>query len=478
MNHSNSPEQVETLVLGGGIAGLASAALLGARGHKVSLVEGQSWWGGKLRRLYFSNDDIIDSGPSIFTLPIVWQNFVKAWEEASGLAAPELDRHKYKGVGYYSFDDGELDLASTTHDALKDWSRYLEKHEKSAEDLTAMTFLDPKSRHAFKPGLRLVKDHRFRRSMEEYLDKDLELERKTADIIRIHALNTGSTPANLPAFFASLAASLYHGGVSAPKGGMYELVHSLLAMNEAIGNKLYKDHEILEISENQVKTNKLNFKYEQLVNSIDIDRFHELRGRTEDKTKEKKWTASALAIYGQLNEGWSCPERYLDEHLVLMPSDTPKFFKELHEKDYLSSTMSFVSVHPPGSHIYPGNTKATFSLIITTHPDGSDINQLSDLVDSEWERLERRGFKNFRSNISEQFCFDPKYYAGFGALGGSLYGPALKAMRAGPFHPVPYKDKLWSKTWHVGTRVHPGGGIPAVLGGVLIGSSKIPEPKR
>ncbi|MCD0161634.1 NAD(P)/FAD-dependent oxidoreductase, partial [Deinococcus sp. 6YEL10] len=42
----------------------------------------------------------------------------------------------------------------------------------------------------------------------------------------------------------------------------------------------------------------------------------------------------------------------------------------------------------------------------------------------------------------------------------------LPAWRGGPLHPQPYR--LTPDLWQVGTGVHPGGGLPAILGGALI----------
>ncbi len=60
----------------------------------------------------------------------------------------------------------------------------------------------------------------------------------------------------------------------------------------------------------------------------------------------------------------------------------------------------------------------------------------------------------------------PDHYADLGTPGGSIYGAAHPLWRAGPFHPQPYR--ISNKLWQVGTAVHPGGGIPAILGGALI----------
>ncbi|MCK6501630.1 MAG: phytoene desaturase family protein, partial [Nitrospira sp.] len=57
-------------IIGGGLAGLAAACTLGARGYRVILLESNSWFGGKAAVLQ-ENGFRFDMGPTILTLPSV-----------------------------------------------------------------------------------------------------------------------------------------------------------------------------------------------------------------------------------------------------------------------------------------------------------------------------------------------------------------------------------------------------------------------
>jgi 1-hydroxycarotenoid 3,4-desaturase len=65
------------VVIGGGVGGLVSAALLAARGADVTLVEAAAGPGGKLRSILV-DDDAIDGGPTVFTMRDVFADIFSA----------------------------------------------------------------------------------------------------------------------------------------------------------------------------------------------------------------------------------------------------------------------------------------------------------------------------------------------------------------------------------------------------------------
>ncbi len=61
------------VVIGAGVGGLVSAALLAARGYDVTVVEAAAGPGGKLRAVTVDGADI-DGGPTVFTLPDIFED--------------------------------------------------------------------------------------------------------------------------------------------------------------------------------------------------------------------------------------------------------------------------------------------------------------------------------------------------------------------------------------------------------------------
>lgn len=65
------------VVIGAGIGGLASAALLAARGHDVTVIEKEDWAGGKARQVVVDGARI-DAGPTVFTMRDVFDDIFAA----------------------------------------------------------------------------------------------------------------------------------------------------------------------------------------------------------------------------------------------------------------------------------------------------------------------------------------------------------------------------------------------------------------
>lgn len=73
------------VVIGAGIGGLVSAALLAARGAKVTVLEKESWIGGKARRVAVDGAQI-DGGPTVFT-------YREVFDEVFAACGARLDDH-------------------------------------------------------------------------------------------------------------------------------------------------------------------------------------------------------------------------------------------------------------------------------------------------------------------------------------------------------------------------------------------------
>ena len=135
--------------------------------------------------------------------------------------------------------------------------------------------------------------------------------------------------------------------------------------------------------------------------------------------------------------------------------------------------MAFLNYYRANT-IYP-NDKPVAALLLTAPPNGMSASLDDDFVQRESRRFsDMLGLeRGIIERMTDYTILDPEYFSGFGAVGGALYGAPAPWWSSGPFHTPAYNSPLTPWLWRVGSSVHPGGGIPAVLGGVLIATGRM-----
>ena len=206
------------IVIGGGIAGLASAALLAKDGHEVTLLEGRSDVGGRAGT--WERDGFrFDLGPSWYLMPEVFDHFFRLL----GTTAEE-----------------QLDLIT-----LDPGYRVLFEGVAEPIDITASREENLELFDSIEPGSR--------RGMEKYLEsagdvyeiaKRRFLYSSFADIrpllrrdvlSRYPAVFLGSSPYIAPSMYHLMSHLDLEGGVMYPMGGLTQIIQRIEALAEAEG---------------------------------------------------------------------------------------------------------------------------------------------------------------------------------------------------------------------------------------------------
>ena len=152
----NAPRK-RVVVVGGGISGLAAAALLGRAGHRVTLLEANDHLGGKSRRVVLEGQRM-DTGPSLVTFPGVWEELLRRWDEmgdgvpAREIAGLELRRLPEVGRYYYRGEVSSLPVQKG-HPWHAAWERFAGLHGGLGPEVTRLLVSDPLDRSTL-PALR------------------------------------------------------------------------------------------------------------------------------------------------------------------------------------------------------------------------------------------------------------------------------------------------------------------------------------
>jgi phytoene desaturase len=469
------------VVMGGGFGGLASAALLGRAGHEVTLLEANPWLGGKSRRIELDGRRM-DTGPSLLTFPGVWEEFLRRWDgagiaprnsdedatpasggEAAEIAGLRLKRLPEVGRYYYRGEATSLPVEEG-HQWYEAWQRFAGIHGGLGPEVTRLLTSDPADRRALPALARLLKVYGTKLTTRSYLGGLSWLPRGLKEIVAIHTLNAGVAPTQTPALYASMPAIMASDGVFVPEGGVYEVVLSLEKLARHAGVEIRTGEPVREIGRRKVTTAEGEYAADAVVSDLDVRRLERLLDPRKVRAKERL-SCSGVAVYATLRE--ELPAR-VAAHSVVLPSDPGALYRSLEAGEEPRETMAFVNYYRRGE-VYP-NGGGTLAVLLTASANGQEYALEDPFVVREIERVSAAaGLPGPATRyFGEYEILDPAYFGEWGSAGGALYGAVRPFWRSGPLHRPPYNDRGRPWLWRVGTSVHPGGGIPAVLGGAMI----------
>ena len=463
------------VVVGGGIGGLTAAAVLGRAGHGVTLLEASPRVGGKSRRIELAGQRV-DTGPSLFTFPTVWQELLHLLDAvgrpgsapAAETADLRLERLPEVGTYYYRGEECALPVPEG-HPWHEAWQRFAAEHGVLGGDVSNLLTTGPLEKAAYPALARLAGLYGRRLTTRSYLDSLHWLPEGLREVIAIHTLNAGVSPTRTPALYASMPAIMAHDGVWIPEGGVYELVLALERLALEAGVEIRTDEPAHRIGRRRVVTAAGTYPADAVVSGLDAHRLAGLLSGRAPRTP-RKLTCSAVGIYAVLDR--PLPDGTA-RHGVIMPDDPAALYASLEAGDEPGQTMAFAN-YSPAHGVYP-NASASLALLLTAPANGKSYSLDDPFVRRELNRTTR--VLGLPEPIEEYFetheILDPGYFGERGSAGGALYGAVHPAWLSGPFHVPPYSDPLRPWLWRVGASVHPGGGLPAVLGGAMMSSQKL-----
>ncbi len=469
------------VVLGAGIGGLTAAALLARAGHDVTVLEGNDWVGGKSRRIEVGGQRI-DTGPSLVTFPAVWDELLRRYDALGASGAPsgaddaggdssagQLQLRRLPEVGRYFYGGQTVTLpVEDGHPWRAAWERFDREHGALGPQITSLLTADPIDPKALPAVGALARLYGTRLTTKRFLDSLTWMPEGLREVIAIHTLNAGVPPTGSLSLYASMPAVMARDGVWVPEGGVYELPLALHRLALQAGAKVHTGESVVLVGKSRVRTGAEEYRADLVVSALDPGVLAGLLG--SGPPRARGLTCSGVAIYGVLEQ--LLPDATAT-HSVIMPDDPAALHRSLAAGLAPEQTMAFVNYYRPGE-IYP-NEKATVALLLTAPADGRRYGLDDTFVRREIGRIsEVMGLDQPITELLGQYeILDPAYFAGWGATGGALYGATRPLWQSGPFHAPAYRDPRRPWLWRVGASVHPGGGIPAVLGGAMTSSAKL-----
>ena len=480
-------------VIGGGLAGLASACVLAARGYSVVLFEKNEWLGGKAAPL--SEDGFrFDMGPTILTVPSV---LARIFAEAGERMEDALDLRRLDPQWRCFFDDGSrMDLVENV-DAMaetlrreaapgsdtgyRDFIRMsAHLHEvsqkfffwRSVEDITDTIDL---RRNADLDTLRDVASLRMGSNVAREIRKRVP-DARAAQMLDHFVQYVGSSPYQSPAVLCSIGHMQTDEGIWFPIGGTRAVPEALERLGRSLGVDFRTETGVARILQNDgrvwgVETEDGgSVKLDAVVSNMDAVRtYRELVGGREARRFDRRWKKREPACSGVvLYLGLDRPYPHLAHHNFVFSRDPEEEFDWIYERGepapdptcYLAAT----STTEPGSA--PEGGESLYILVHTPYlrPHHDWSRMLPAYRQVILDKLKRTaGLEDIEARIRFERVLTPQdIHDRYRVLNGAIYGLASHGSFNGAFKPGNRSRELRG-LYLAGGAAHPGPGMPMVL---------------
>ncbi len=474
---------MKAIIIGSGVAGLATAIRLKHVGFDVHVFEANPYPGGKLSEFSLGAYRF-DAGPSLFTLPYLVDDLFRL----TGRDPNQYFSYQQMDVCcQYFFEDGTQLTAYADRSRLLNEieeklgvpsalvNGYLEKSKETYES-AGKIFLE-NSLHQLHTWLRwpvvkaLAKIHRY--GIFSTMNKTNEERLRHPKLVQLfnrYATYNGSDPYQAPGILTSIPHLEFSIGTYLPKGGMHDITLALYRLAVDLGVRFSFNAPISRIDAAGgvvlgVETGNQKVYADIVVSNMDA--FYTYRKLmpnrpAPEKILRQQRSSSALIFYWGIAKSF----RQLNLHNIFFSSDYRKEFEHIFKQKtvcddptvYINITSKYVP------HDAPDGKENWFVMVNVPANEGQDwdtiINETRKQVIAKVNRLLKA---DIASLIEVEQILDPRSIdAKTFSYQGSLYGTSSNNPFAAFLRHKNFSSQF-GNLFFCGGSVHPGGGIPLCL---------------
>jgi phytoene desaturase len=484
----------KAIVIGCGIAGLATAIRLSAKGYNVDVYEKNSYPGGKLS--HFEREGFqFDAGPSLFTQP---EQVTDLFRLCGEKAETYFTYTRAKIACKYFFESGKIvnayakadefaeEMATKLGEDKNQVLKYLETAKGTYRNIGKL-FLDyPVNKIIKLPFDKIYKaltSTKFSFLFSSLSDFNHSQFRKpeTVQIFNRFATYNGSNPYKAPAMLSMIPHLEQNEGTFYPFGGMISITNALylLALKQNINFVFNSKVTSINLEKKRAKSitvHDTEIPADIIVSNMDV--YYTYKHLLQDDVKAKnilrqERSSSAIIFYWGMNTSF----QQLELHNIFFSADYKKEFEAIFEKmELYDDPTIYINITSKMEHSQaPEGCENWFVMVNAPHDKGQNWDEIrKNCRANVISKLNRILKTDISKHIQTEDFLDPATIdAKTSSYTGSLYGTSSNSKFAA-FLRHPNQSRSVDNLYFVGGSVHPGGGIPLCLRSAKIVSELIP----
>jgi phytoene desaturase len=494
MKHETS----SVIIIGSGIAGLATAIRLSLAGYRVTVYEKNAEAGGKISTFSKSGYQF-DAGPSLLTQP---EEITELFKLAGENMEEYLDISSIEVACKYFYEDDTTILGYTdaarfadevqakTGESSNSIKRYLSRSRKLYNSIGTLFLNNSLHKRTtwIKPSIfkavAALKLPYLMSSLNRYHKKKFK-QPAVRQLFNRFATYNGSNPYRAPAMLSMIPGLEHNEGVYYPKNGMISIPKALYNLAVKKGVSFHFNSAVDRIMHHEGKVMGVvaegkNIFADTVISNADIYFTYKSLLAHEPKAKKllkRERSSSALIFF------WGVKDilPMLDLHNILFSEDYEKEFKILSwgKSIYNDPTIYINRTSHIDKEHAPAGSSNLFVMINAPYDNGQDWELIKTLVRKNViAKLNKMLGLDIESLIeSEQIVTPADLALQTSTFGGSLYGSSSNTATAAFFR-HPNFSKYVKGLYFCGGTVHPGGGIPLCLKSASITASMVCKDQK
>lgn len=472
----------DVIVVGAGFSGLAAAAHLGKKGHRVKVVEKHEGAGGRAR-VWEEEGYRFDMGPSWYWMPDLFERFFQGFDyKVSDLYALKRLDPSYRVIwpegdgwdvpagveGLRAFFEGHQAGAGAALERFLAETGYI--YKAAYEDylfrpsLSFFEFVDP----------RLVKELfrlRMLRSMAAYGRSFFEHPR-LARLVEWPVLFLGASAKETSAMYSLMSYADMALGTWYPMGGMGEIIKAMVKVAEDQGVEFEYGAEVEEIlveggRARGVRVNGEEMRGDAVLASADYHHVESKLLAPEHRQYDEKYWAkrvmspSSLLFYLGVNGDVGS----LRHHTLFFDEDLDVHMDAVYARKRWPKAPLFYACAPSVTDptVAPAGKSALFLLIPLAAGLEDSEAERERLYEQVMARLDAEAGRKISADVEVKRAYAMRdFEQDYGAFKGNAYGMANTLRQTGPLKPKLRSEKV-KGLYFAGQLTVPGPGMPPSL---------------